>query len=78
MTKIMVRKARDDFEALLTAQGMEKVGATVISIAYDGEHTQQGAMIPCSKFVVWARTPDGVQIDDVDESIDKEIDGVHG
>ena len=76
MTKIMVRKARDDFEALLTAQGMEKAGATVISIAYDGEHQLDGAMIPTSKFVVWARVPDGVQIDDVDENIDTAIDSV--
>lgn len=78
MSEIMVRKGRDDFETLLVASGMEKAGATVISVAYDGEHTQQGAMIPCSKYVVWARVPDGVQIDDVDKSIDKEIDGVHG
>jgi len=56
-SKIMVRKARDDLEALLTVQGMEKAGAEAISVAYDGEHQQLGAMIPCSKFVVFARVP---------------------
>ena len=76
MTKIMVRKGRDDFEALLVAQGMEAAGAEVISIAYDGEHQLVGAMIPTSKFVVWARVPDSVQIDDVDESIDAKLDSV--
>ncbi len=78
MAQIMVRRGKDDFEALLVIQGMENAGATVISVTYDGEHQQQGAMIPCSKFTVWARVPDDIQIDDVDKSIDAEIDGVHG
>ena len=73
----MVRHARDDFEAMLTAQGMEKAGAEVISIAYNGEHQQQGAMIPSSRFVVFARVPDYIQMDDVDGGIDSAIDAIH-
>ena len=76
--KIMTRKGKDDFEAYLVAQGMEDAGAQVISIAYDGEHQQYGAMIPCSKFTVWARVPDGVNIDDVDTAIDAQIDSITG
>ena len=76
MSEIIVRKARDDFDALLTAQGMERAGAEVISIAHDGEHRQWGAMVPCSKFVIFARVPDDVKIDDVDKCIDLMIDGV--
>ena len=75
MSAIMVRKARYDFEALLTAQAMDGAGADIISIAYDGEHQLQGALIPTSKFVVFARVPDGVQIDYIDERIDAAIDG---
>lgn len=73
----MVRQARDSFEAMLTTQGMEDAGAEVISIAYDGEHQQIGAMIPSSRFVVFARVPDYIQMDDVDGSIDSAIDAVH-
>ena len=73
MAKIMVRKARDDFEAFMTAEAMETAGAAVISIAYDGEHQQQGAMIPCSKFVVFARVPDDIEINDVDKSIGRQL-----
>ena len=76
MSKFMVRRARDDFDAVLTAQGMERAGAEVISIAYDGEHQQPGAMVPCSKFVVFARVPHNVKIDEVDRCIDLMIDGV--
>jgi len=73
--KIMVRQGKDDFEALLVACGMENAGAEVISIAYNGKHLQQGAMQHCSKFTVWARLPEGTSIDDVDKSIDAQIDG---
>ena len=76
MSEIIVRRARDEFDALLTAEGMERADAEVISIAYDGEHQQPGAMVPCSKFVVFARVPDDVRIDDVDRWIDLMIDGV--
>jgi hypothetical protein len=31
----MVRRSFDDFEALMTAQGMENAGATVVSIVFD-------------------------------------------
>lgn len=73
---IMVRKSRDDFEALLTAQAMECAGAEVISITYDGHHHLQGAMVPTSKFNIWARVPVGIQIDEIDKAIDQKIDGI--
>ena len=66
--QIICRHAEDDFYALVIAQAMENAGCTVISIAHDGMHQRQGAMIPCSKFIVFANygastTPD--EIDDV-------------
>jgi hypothetical protein len=69
----MVRSAPNDFDAMRTAQGMENAGATVISITYNGQHQPFGALEPSSKFVVWARVPDSINIDDVDAAIDKEL-----
>jgi len=77
MSRIMMRNGANCFEAFLVAEGMEKAGAEIISIAYDGEHKQIGAMIPSSKFVIFARVPDDIQMDSVDESIDSEIDSIH-
>ena len=71
---IMVRRAADDFEAMLTAQAMEASGATVISICYDGEHQRLGAMIPCSRFTVWARVSSEQAIGPIDEAISKALD----
>ncbi len=70
MSKMMVRSARDQFEALKTAEAMEAAGGAVISVTYDGEHKQHGAMIPCSKFCVFARIPDEIDINLVDQYID--------
>lgn len=73
MSGMMSRNARDSYEALMTAQAMEMTGAQVISIAYDGEHQQQGALIPCSRFVVFAKVPGGVEINDIDEAIGRAL-----
>lgn len=70
----MMRQARDGFEAWQTAESMEKAGAEVISIAYDGQHQLIGALVRCAKFVVFARVPDDVKIYDVDKMIDSMID----
>lgn len=58
----MQRRAVDDFDALLTAQGkMEDAGARVISIVvYD------------NRWYVWARVESDTQMDVVDAAIDKE------
>ncbi len=53
---------------------MENAGAEVISVAYNGLHTREGAMIPCSKFTIWARVPDEIALDTVDHAIDKMLD----
>ena len=74
MNNIMIREGGDSYETFLVAQGMENAGAEIISIAYNGEHTREGAMIPCSKFVIFARIPEDIKIDAVDNSIDEEID----
>jgi hypothetical protein len=63
------RRAEDDFEAKLMADAAEKVGAGVVGIIYDGQHQQQGAMIPCSRFQVWVRIRDGAHGDEWDEAI---------
>ena len=72
--KIIVRNAVDDFYAFLTAQGMEDAGATVFSISYDGQHQQQGALIPCSKFIVWASYADPTTPDEIDSAIEFSIE----
>lgn len=51
MNQIVVRHAKDDFDALLTAQGFEDAGATVISISLN--HTKEPDST--SRFLVFAR-----------------------
>lgn len=74
MTKIMVRHANNDFEAMRTAQGMENAGANVFSITHAGMHQPFGAMAPSSKFVVWAKVPSLDMFDAIDAEIEKELD----
>jgi hypothetical protein len=74
MAKIMVRHANNDFEAMLTAQGMEEAGADVFSITHDGMHQPFGAMIPSSKFVVWAKVASDELFDEVDKAIAREFE----
>lgn len=72
--KIIVRHAQNDLDALRTAQGMENAGASVFSIAHDGMHQPYGAMIPSSKFVVWAKYDESATSPDrIDEAIEKEF-----
>lgn len=73
MAKIMVRHANNDFEAMLTAQGMESAGADVFSITHNGMHQPFGAMAPSSKFVVWAKVASDEMMGAVDESIAREF-----
>jgi hypothetical protein len=49
---------------------MEKCGGQVISIAYDGQHQRPGAMIPCSRFIVFCRIDKDFNLDTVDALID--------
>lgn len=74
MTRIMVRHANNDFEAMLTAQGMENAGADVFSITHAGMHQPLGALAPSSKFVVWAKVPSADMFDAIDAEIEKEFD----
>lgn len=72
-TRIFCREAEDSFQALLTAQAMEECGGTVISVAYDGQHQRYGAMIPCSRYVVFCRIDSETDLDSVDEKISAAI-----
>lgn len=71
MKRFMMRSARDDFEAFLIAGAMESAGASVFSVTYDGQHTQSGALQPCSKFLVWCKVKDDAHIRRIDKAIDK-------
>lgn len=71
--KIICRHADNDFVALLVAQGMENASASIISIAHNGMHHPYGAMIPRSKFVVFARV-ESQAIALVDDAIKKEME----
>ena len=71
---IMVRNADDDFIALLTADAMERAGATVISITYMGERTYGGALAPHPYFSVWARVRSEAHIASVDTMIDATLE----
>lgn len=68
-TRLFCREAEDSFAALLTGQAMEACGGTVISVAFDGMHQRQGAMVPCARFVMFCRISAEINLDDVDEKI---------
>lgn len=72
--RIMCREANDVLDAIRTAQGMENAGATVFSITHNGMRQPHGAMIPSSKFVVWAK----VESDDMIAAVDKAIEAEFG
>ncbi len=63
----MMRHAIDDFDAMLVAQGMEKAGADVFSITYDGHHRLSGGLIDTAKFIVWAKVKNEAELDLVDK-----------
>jgi len=81
MKQMMVRGAKDDFDALLTADGMLKAGANVISITDAGEPERPrpsefpycGPTSTPRRFLVWATVEGGEeQINAVDDAIDHE------
>ncbi len=72
----MMRNANDDFEAFLIAQAMESVGADVFSITFNGQHQRDGALVPSSRFVVFAKVRDKAHIEKADDAIDKALDSV--
>lgn len=71
--RIMVRHANSDFDAMITANGMEEAGASVFSITHDGMYRPFGAMAPSSRFVVWAKVNSDADIDAVDDAIRREL-----
>jgi hypothetical protein len=67
---IIVRHAKDDFGALLTAQGIEDAGAQVFSVTLN--HTHNHTHYETRRFLVFARyDPDSVTPDQIDEHIQK-------
>lgn len=76
MAKIMQRWAEDDFKAMLIAQGMENAGADVFSISFRGSDTYEGASLPHSQYIVWAKVTNDEMIDVVDQEIDKQLDSL--
>ena len=65
MAQVIVRHARDDFYALLTAQGMEDAGAKVFSMT----------VLPNGWFDIWAKYDSAMtNPDKIDESIDNAIE----
>jgi hypothetical protein len=65
--QILLRSAVDDFNVMLTAQGMEDAGATVISVFPVRDWFQ----------VLCSYDPDESTPDDIDERIGKQIDMHH-
>ena len=66
---IMVRRAKNDFDAMRMATAMEEVGAEVVSIAYVGEALHGQAMVASSQYVIFARVPSYDICDEVDKAI---------
>lgn len=77
--KILMRNARNSFEAFLTAGAMEASGADVFSIAYNGQDQPFGALIPSSRYVVFAKYESPLSEEEfcnaVDAAIDAALDG---
>lgn len=64
--KIIIRHARDLFEAFQMAQGMARAGADVFSVV----HSDPNLEFPYS---IWAKIKSNDMIDKVDLAIEKEI-----
>lgn len=62
--QILLRSASNDFDVMLTAQGMEDAGATVISVFPVRESFQ----------VLCSYDPEKSTTDDIDERIRQQID----
>ena len=77
--QIMQRWADDDFVAYKIAQGIENGGGSVFSISYRGEKPAIGlALEGHAAYIVWGKVPDGIDIDDLDKEIDKELENTTG
>lgn len=75
--RIIMREAKNNFDAFLVAEAMESAGANVFSIAHDGMHQLEGALIPCSRFVVFAKYdgPEEARCDEIDRAIGRALYG---
>jgi hypothetical protein len=70
----MVRRSFDDFEALMTAQGMENAGATVVSIVFDPTVKSITYGKRDGMWYVFSRYADPVTPDAVDVCIEAALD----
>jgi hypothetical protein len=80
MKQIMLRHAKDDFTALLTASGMSAAGAEVFSITNNGPAVPNAMVAPHvtdhirpQKFIVWARVRYDAHCDECDKEIGKRL-----
>jgi hypothetical protein len=73
MSRIMVRHAIDDFDAMHIANGMEAAGAVVFSITATEPELQPGALKPAMRYTVWAKITDESICDAVDAAIAREV-----
>lgn len=78
MKSIMLRHASNDFQALLTANGIANAGGEVFSITNNGPATPTTFALPNipdysrpQKFIVWARVRDNAHMDECDTQIEK-------
>lgn len=71
---VICRHAEDDFRALLIAQGMENAGALVFSIANNGSDQYPTALIPHTRFIVWAKYEPPLTPCEIDKFISEEED----
>lgn len=73
--RIIVRQAGNSFDALRTAEGMEKAGANVFSVTFNGMRQALGAMEAGPTFTVWAKYdgPEEARCDEIDRAISAEF-----
>ena len=69
MKHILLRHAEDDFRALIIAQGMERAGAEVFSVSYNGQSEPNIMGFTHGRFIVWGRYEDPVTCDLIDSAI---------
>lgn len=76
MAHIISRHAEDDFIAHQIATGMEKAGASVFSIASDGQAKYPTAMASHTRFIVFAKYEPPLTPDLIDMAIDRVTSGL--
>lgn len=81
MKQIMLRHASNDFQALLTANGIANAGGEVFCVSNNGPATPTAFALPNipdyhrpQKFIVWARVRDNAHIAECDREIEKCLD----